>query len=187
MKGKLLLPGLHSDFSMPGSATIYLLVRLYEVADAISSLIFRRTRIAAAAQSANSLSAIRGLCAWFAANAADLRHPRKRDPLNTVFYVKHSFIPSVHSLGQHGYSTGSWCWGRRRGFLRMSARTGAKFLTNIAKGRAGLVALRRYRGGTNALGRAFYKGGFEKQMNRREAALILETPYVMPPNSRYGF
>ncbi|KAF2139652.1 uncharacterized protein K452DRAFT_275108 [Aplosporella prunicola CBS 121167] len=43
-------------------------------------------------------------------------------------------------------------------------------------GRAGLVALRRYRGGTNALGRAFYKGGFEARMNRREAALILELP-----------
>ncbi|KAK3726048.1 mitochondrial import inner membrane translocase subunit TIM14 [Vermiconidia calcicola] len=43
-------------------------------------------------------------------------------------------------------------------------------------GRAGLVALRRYRGGTSAMGRAFYKGGFEQKMNRREAALILETP-----------
>ncbi|KAB2572914.1 Heat shock protein DnaJ [Lasiodiplodia theobromae] len=43
-------------------------------------------------------------------------------------------------------------------------------------GRAGLVALRRHRGGTNALGRAFYKGGFEPKMNRREAALILELP-----------
>nr|OQO22442.1 Mitochondrial import inner membrane translocase subunit tim14 [Rachicladosporium sp. CCFEE 5018] len=41
-------------------------------------------------------------------------------------------------------------------------------------GRAGLVALRRYRGGTAALGKAFYKGGFEKSMNKREAALILE-------------
>ncbi|EAS36625.1 mitochondrial import inner membrane translocase subunit tim14 [Coccidioides immitis RS] len=41
-------------------------------------------------------------------------------------------------------------------------------------GRAGLVALRRYRGGVNAMGRAFYKGGFEPRMNRREAALILE-------------
>lgn len=40
------------------------------------------------------------------------------------------------------------------------------------------MALRRYRGGTNALGKAFYKGGFESKMNRREAALILETPYV---------
>jgi len=44
------------------------------------------------------------------------------------------------------------------------------------QGRAGLVALRRYRGGTSALGRAFYKGGFEPKMNRREAALILEVP-----------
>ncbi|KAL1639254.1 mitochondrial import inner membrane translocase subunit TIM14 [Diplodia intermedia] len=43
-------------------------------------------------------------------------------------------------------------------------------------GRAGLVALRRARGGTNALGRAYYKGGFESKMNRREAALILELP-----------
>ncbi|KXT06384.1 hypothetical protein AC578_6028 [Pseudocercospora eumusae] len=42
-------------------------------------------------------------------------------------------------------------------------------------GRAGLVALRRSRGGISAIGKAYYKGGFEKQMNRREAALILET------------
>ncbi|TKA61080.1 Mitochondrial import inner membrane translocase subunit tim14 [Cryomyces minteri] len=42
-------------------------------------------------------------------------------------------------------------------------------------GRAGLVALRRSRGTTNALGKAYYKGGFEPKMNRREAALILET------------
>lgn len=43
-------------------------------------------------------------------------------------------------------------------------------------GRAGLVALRRYRAGAGvgALGRPFYKGGFEPRMNRREAALILE-------------
>jgi len=45
-------------------------------------------------------------------------------------------------------------------------------------GRAGLVALRRSRGGTNALGRAFYKGGFEAKMTRKEAALILQTKYV---------
>ncbi|KAF1816579.1 hypothetical protein P152DRAFT_428798 [Eremomyces bilateralis CBS 781.70] len=44
----------------------------------------------------------------------------------------------------------------------------------FAKGRAGLVALRRSRGGMSALGRAYYKGGFESKMNRREAALILE-------------
>ncbi|KAF2455932.1 hypothetical protein BDY21DRAFT_349135 [Lineolata rhizophorae] len=41
-------------------------------------------------------------------------------------------------------------------------------------GRAGLVALRRSRG--SALGRSFYKGGFEPRINRREAALILELP-----------
>jgi DnaJ family protein C protein 19 len=46
---------------------------------------------------------------------------------------------------------------------------------NTSQGRAGLVALRRSRG--SALGRSFYKGGFEQAMNRREAALILELPY----------
>ncbi|PGH04204.1 mitochondrial import inner membrane translocase subunit tim14 [Polytolypa hystricis UAMH7299] len=43
-------------------------------------------------------------------------------------------------------------------------------------GRAGLVAFRRYRGGVDAIGRAFYKGGFETRMNKREAALVLEIP-----------
>ncbi|KAH8692920.1 putative mitochondrial DnaJ chaperone [Talaromyces proteolyticus] len=41
-------------------------------------------------------------------------------------------------------------------------------------GRAGYVALQRYRGGVNKVGRAFYKGGFEPKMTRREASLILE-------------
>ncbi|KAB5558498.1 mitochondrial import inner membrane translocase subunit TIM14 [Coniochaeta sp. 2T2.1] len=40
-------------------------------------------------------------------------------------------------------------------------------------GRAGLVALRRSRGGVGALGKAFYKGGFEPKMTKREAQLIL--------------
>ena len=43
-------------------------------------------------------------------------------------------------------------------------------------GRAGLVAFRRYRDPSafNALGRPFYKGGFEQKMTKREASLILE-------------
>ncbi|KAK1826247.1 mitochondrial chaperone [Podospora conica] len=40
-------------------------------------------------------------------------------------------------------------------------------------GRAGLVAFRRSRGGVGALGKAFYKGGFEPRMTSREATLIL--------------
>ncbi|KAL8656972.1 MAG: hypothetical protein Q9226_002388 [Calogaya cf. arnoldii] len=40
--------------------------------------------------------------------------------------------------------------------------------------RAGLVAYRKSRGQVGALGSAFYKGGFEPRMNRREAALILQ-------------
>ncbi|KAF3387009.1 Mitochondrial import inner membrane translocase subunit tim14 [Penicillium rolfsii] len=43
-------------------------------------------------------------------------------------------------------------------------------------GRAGLVAYRRSQGGVNAAGKAFYKGGFEPRMTRREASLILELP-----------
>ncbi|KKK21594.1 hypothetical protein P175DRAFT_0498248 [Aspergillus ochraceoroseus IBT 24754] len=43
-------------------------------------------------------------------------------------------------------------------------------------GRAGFVAFRRYKGGVNSMGKAFYKGGFEPRMNRREASLILELP-----------
>ena len=49
-----------------------------------------------------------------------------------------------------------------------------------AQGRAGLVAFRKYRGGAaglSALGKAYYKGGFEPRMNRREASLILQLKY----------
>ncbi|TVY29337.1 Mitochondrial import inner membrane translocase subunit [Lachnellula hyalina] len=41
-------------------------------------------------------------------------------------------------------------------------------------GRASLLAFKRSRGQAGSLGKAFYKGGFEPKMNRREAALILE-------------
>ncbi|OGE58521.1 hypothetical protein PENARI_c001G00022 [Penicillium arizonense] len=41
-------------------------------------------------------------------------------------------------------------------------------------GRAGLVAYRRSSAGVNAAGKAFYKGGFEQRMTRREASLILQ-------------
>ncbi|KAG5954833.1 Mitochondrial import inner membrane translocase subunit tim14 [Claviceps humidiphila] len=40
-------------------------------------------------------------------------------------------------------------------------------------GRAGLVAWRRSRGGSGSLGKAFYKGGFEPKMTKKEASLIL--------------
>lgn len=39
--------------------------------------------------------------------------------------------------------------------------------------------MRRWRGGTGVLARGYYKGGFESKMNRKEAALILEMPYVI--------
>jgi DnaJ family protein C protein 19 len=46
-------------------------------------------------------------------------------------------------------------------------------------GRAGLVALRKSRGASGAvgaMGKAYYKGGFEPKMTRKEAALILGLP-----------
>ena len=46
--------------------------------------------------------------------------------------------------------------------------------SHATQGRAGLVAFRKSRGQVGALGKAFYKGGFESRMNRREAALILQ-------------
>ena len=59
-----------------------------------------------------------------------------------------------------------------------SASFGSEMITyENTQGRAGLVALRKYRGGATAagvLGKAFYKGGFEPKMNRREASLILQ-------------
>merc|ERR1712000_731587 len=48
-------------------------------------------------------------------------------------------------------------------------------------GRAGLVALRQSRAAGSAFGRAFYKGGFEATMNRREAPT---THASEPPRSR---
>ncbi|KAK4202745.1 hypothetical protein QBC40DRAFT_276067 [Triangularia verruculosa] len=57
---------------------------------------------------------------------------------------------------------------------KMSAvAIGAGIAVAAFLGRAGLVAWRRSRGGVGALGKAFYKGGFEPKMNKREASLIL--------------
>lgn len=53
---------------------------------------------------------------------------------------------------------------------------GVGIATAAFLGRAGLVAFRRWKNPENisAIGRAFYKGGFEPKMTRKEAALILE-------------
>ncbi|ATY66887.1 mitochondrial chaperone (Tim14) [Cordyceps militaris] len=48
-------------------------------------------------------------------------------------------------------------------------------------GRAGLVAWRRSRGGVGAMGKAFYKGGFEQKMTKKEATLILSLKYALFP------
>ncbi|KAI9759954.1 MAG: ATPase-activating ribosome biosynthesis protein [Chaenotheca gracillima] len=57
---------------------------------------------------------------------------------------------------------------------------GAGIATAAFLGRAGLVAFRKSRGGAgavSALGKSFYKGGFEPTMNRREALLVLQMKY----------
>ena len=63
----------------------------------------------------------------------------------------------------------------------MRAPTGRATADATSQGRAGLVAWRRSRGGVGALGQAFYKGGFEPRMNRREATLILSLKCVFRP------
>ncbi|KAK0382548.1 DnaJ domain-containing protein [Colletotrichum limetticola] len=50
---------------------------------------------------------------------------------------------------------------------------GPRLTKVLLQGRAGLVAWRRSRGGVGAMGKAFYKGGFEPKMNKKEACLIL--------------
>lgn len=66
-------------------------------------------------------------------------------------------------------------------FLAAHPAAGERIIANdCLKGRAGLVALRRSQGGAGLgpLGRSYYKGGFEPKMTKREAALILQLPYV---------
>ena len=59
---------------------------------------------------------------------------------------------------------------------RLGSFVSTVLVTNLVRtqGRAGLVAFRRSRGGVGALGKAFYKGGFEPKMTKREAQLILQ-------------
>lgn len=56
-------------------------------------------------------------------------------------------------------------------------------ITRLIQARAFMVS----RGRVGALGRSFYKGGFEQKMNRKEAALILELPYVLRTHSQFEY
>jgi DnaJ family protein C protein 19 len=75
-----------------------------------------------------------------------------------------------------------WLWGLGLGagafFVRLLIPHAPATKANIPQGRAALVAIRKNGVGGSKLGRSFYKGGFEPKMTRREAALILEIPYV---------
>lgn len=48
-----------------------------------------------------------------------------------------------------------------------------------------MIAWRRSRGAAGALGQAFYKGGFEPRMTKKEASLILALKYVLCPSLIY--
>lgn len=75
-----------------------------------------------------------------------------------------------------------WQWALVSRWLRFWYRLRSpheESYTDSLQGRAGLVALRRSRGeAVGALGKAFYKGGFEPKMNKREASLILQLRYA---------
>ena len=60
--------------------------------------------------------------------------------------------------------------------MASTVMAGVGIATAAFLGRAGLVAFRRWKNpdSVSALGKAFYKGGFEPKMTRKEAALILE-------------
>jgi hypothetical protein len=83
----------------------------------------------------------------------------------------------------HGLRPRNRRWSCSRRISRTSITSGCpQNIFNFSQGRAGLVALRRSRGeAVGALGKAFYKGGFEPKMNRREAALILQLRYALYP------
>jgi hypothetical protein len=100
-------------------------------------------------------------------------HPR--NSLNSQHQPWHQFSQSVPALR----SPLSWYAGLHTHVLLLP---GVRSETNwiaLLKGRAGVVAWRRSRGGVGALGKAFYKGGFEPRMNKREASLILSLKYVL--------
>lgn len=89
-------------------------------------------------------------------------------------YPPDRITPYLHI--KNGIST---CMGNRNrccSVLRKSLSTSDSCaFTNerYSQGRAATIAWRRSRGGVGAMGQAFYKGGFEPRMNRKEASLIL--------------
>ena len=89
------------------------------------------------------------------------------------------------NTAKHVYRYHDRIWRRRRRYAsspppanRFPGPQADERKTAIA-GRVGLTAFKRYKAGAGgaaagALGKQFYKGGFENRMNRREAALILQ-------------
>ena len=155
-------PGLQSDTLTVNSCWVEVGGRL--VGCRSSAGVRRNAHLRSGVTTTAALLSIRILYATISSSAV-----RHLDP--------HSPSTRTTAAGDHGNCA---CSRRRRScssLLRTpSPKSGlAQHPLITAQGRAGLVALRRSRGSTNALGKAFYKGGFEKTMNRREAALILET------------
>jgi len=103
---------------------------------------------------------------------------RRLSPDHCLFKLAEE--PEKSQVHHHGLGPRNRRWSCRRRISRTSITSGCpQNIFNISQGRAGLVALRRSRGeAVGALGKAFYKGGFEPKMNRREAALILQLRYA---------
>lgn len=108
---------------------------------------------------------VRGVKRYFSRS----RHRHRPSPDNPT---------EIHTEKHHGVGNCYWQRHRGRRVLGRSYFTSIHSFPNDAhmfllQGRAGLVAFRRSRGGVGALGKAFYKGGFEQRMNKKEATLIL--------------
>ena len=94
--------------------------------------------------------------------------------------------PFKHGDGDRSGSRSCCCCVLRK--ASFTSFSGELSTDGTAQGRAGIVALRKYRGGAagvSALGKAYYKGGFEPKMNRREASLILQLKYDVLPGWKY--
>lgn len=94
--------------------------------------------------------------------------------------------PFKHGDGDRSGSRSCCCCVLRK--ASFTSLSGELSTDGTVQGRAGIVALRKYRGGAagvSALGKAYYKGGFEPKMNRREASLILQLKYDFLPGWKY--
>lgn len=123
--------------------------------------------------------------------------PSGRERVGSIFFWTRTTSPESDPSRRHPSTSSSrhspphlahhvccclGCWYCGRRLLRKTKLSRAPSgcpMTNTTQGRAGLIAWRRSRGGVGAMGKAFYKGGFEPKMNSKEASLILSLKCVL--------